>query len=319
MAASNSVPFSELDSPERKRVLGLIRVSTADQANEDRGGIPRQRRIIEQTIARKNLDCIRIYEIADVSGTQVLNNPDIQEILKLVSSRVVTGLVIADLDRLFRPAQPTDYAILQAFKDTGAIIYSGDTEYDLTNRDSALFANIRSAISGFELQLMKDRQNGAREAKRRQGKCPTNELTLPIGVSFDRKQQRFFYNERIATVVELFRLYDQEGIHNYHELGRRTGLSNLTARNLLRNPLYCGWRVISQKRGDRTTSRTGKLYRKKTNRAPDEVIKVKVIETPAVSQECFDRVQASMDRVVLNHRESRKRDQAFNFGTGITR
>src|SRR5437899_3955825 len=103
----------------RRRVVALIRVSTADQGRDDRGGIPRQRRVIEQTIATKNLDCLRIYEISDCSGTQVLHNRDVQEILQLISSKVVTGLVVADLDRLFRPAEPTDYAILQSFKDTG--------------------------------------------------------------------------------------------------------------------------------------------------------------------------------------------------------
>ena len=266
-----------------------------------------------------NLDCLRIYEVSDVSGTQVRSNPDIQEILRLVASRIVEGLVVADLDRLFRPDCPADYAILQVFKDTGAVIYCGETTYDLAQRDSALFANIRSAISGWELGLMRERQQGAKETKRRAGKCPSNARTLPLGISFDRPSERFHYNERIATVIELFRLYDEEGIQNYRELGRRVGIQHESVRNLLSNPIYTGWRVINQKRGERTVSRTGKTYRRKTDRAPDEVIRVRVIETPAVSQECFDRVQASMRKVTFNHHESRKRDEVFNFATGVAR
>ena len=303
----------------RKRVVGLIRVSTADQARDDRGGIPRQRRSICETIQRKDLDCLRIYEVSDVSGTQVRSNPDIQEILRLVASGVIEGLVVADLDRLFRPDCPSDYAILQVFKDTGAVIYCGETTYDLAQRDSALFANIRSAISGWELGVMKERQQGAKEAKRRAGKCPSNARTLPLGVAYDRQKERFHYNERIATVTELFRLYDEEGIHNYRELGRRVGIQHESVRKLLSNPIYTGWRVFNQKRGERTVSRTGKTYRRKTDRNADEIITVRVIETPAVSQECFDRVQASMSKVTFNHHEARKRDEVFNFATGVAK
>lgn len=305
--------------PPRERVVALIRVSTAGQANEDRGGIPRQRRVIDDTIRSKNLDCVRVYEISDVSGTQVLQNPDVLEILQLVKNRVISGLVVADLDRLFRPAEPTDYAILQVFKDTGAIIYSGDTEYDLSKRDSALFANIRSAISGFELSLMKDRQQGAKEAKRREGRCPSNHLTWPYATSFDRKQQKWIYTDAIATVIEAFRLYDGEGVTNYHEIGRRLGLFNVTVRNILRNPIYTGWRIIDEKRGEKVVSKTGKTYRKKVKRKPDDVIRVQVIEVPAISQDCFDRVQLSMDEVRFNHHERRENEPVHNFGTGIGR
>lgn len=307
------------NASNKRRVVGLIRVSTADQARDDRGGIPRQRSIIEKTIAQKNLDCIRIYEISDVSGTQVLANSDIQEILQLVATGVATGLVVADLDRLFRPENPSDFAVLQAFKDTGAIIYSSDIEYHLDQKDSALFANIRSAISGFELQLIKERQQGAKEAKRRLGKCPNNYLTLPYGVSFDRKTEKWRYNDNIAKVIELFRLYDQEGMHNYSELGRRTGMLNVTVRNILRNPIYTGWRIIDQKRGEKLVSKTGKTYRRKVDRKPDEVIRTRVIDTPAVSQDCFDRVQASMARVRFNHLERRKKEVVHNLGTGVGR
>lgn len=303
----------------RPRVVGLTRVSTADQGRDDRGGVPRQRQIIEQTIATKNLDCLRIYELSDCSGTQVLHNPDVQEILQLVASKVVDGLVVADLDRLFRPSEPTDYAILQVFKDTGAVIYSGDTEYRLQDKDSALFANIRSAISEYELKLIKERAQGAKEIKRRRGELPTNHLTLPLGVSYDRPNRRFYYNEKIATVTEIFRLYDEEGIHNYHELERRTGIHHRTIYNVLRKPIYTGLRVIDQKRGARAVSRTGKHYRKKTARTSDEIIKVRVLEKPAVSQERFDRVQTSIRQTTFNHQDIRKRNGAVNYGTGVLR
>lgn len=303
-------------TPARRRVVGLVRVSTISQYADSRGGPPRQRAVIEATIKNKNLDCLRVYELADVSGTDVIRNPTVIEILQLVSSGVVTGLVVADLDRLFRPSEPTDYAILQVFKDTGAIIYSGDTEYNLQSKDSALFANIRSAISGFELQLMRERQEGAKEARRRAGKCATPLHTLPLGISYNHKTERWSFNEKVATVVELFRLVDEEGICNYCELERRTGTKSRTAYYLLRNPIYTGWRVISEKRGGKKISKAGKTYRVKIARKPEDVIRTKVLDA-VVSQEQFDRVQALLADIHANHRAAWQQNQAFNFLTGI--
>ena len=173
----------------RKRVVGLVRVSSAQQGTDDRAGKPRQREVIRKTIERHNLDCLRIYELT-VSGTNVTNHPDIIEILQLIGSRVIDGLVVADLDRLFRPDQPTDYAILQTFKDTGATIYSGETTYNLGTKDGMLFSGIRSSVSAYELGLMKERQQGAKEEMRKLGKNPSNELTLCLGIGYERKLQR---------------------------------------------------------------------------------------------------------------------------------
>lgn len=302
---------------DRPRVVGLIRVSTAEQAADDRGGIPRQRQVIEDTIKRKNLDCLRVYELSGVSGTQVLDDPQIQEILRMISSKVISGIVLADLDRLFRPSEPIHYAILQGFKDTGAIIYSEGMEYDMQDRNSALQANIRSAFASFELSLMKERQQGACEAKRRAGMLPTNDYTLPLGVSYDRKTEKFYYNDDIGKVVELFRLYDEGGIHNYSELGRRLGLNNVTVKVMLRNQLYIGLRVISEKRGDRVVSKSGISYRKKIKREPDSVISNRVIDIPAISEECFRRVQTCMEVIRFNHHSARAKDRVHNLGAGV--
>jgi|GEM_PF-838195 len=306
---------SHNETTPRNRVVGLVRVSTFRQADENAGGVPRQRQVIERTIANRNLDCLRVYEIADCSGTEVRNHPDIRELLQLIATRVVDGLVVADLDRLFRPDQPTDFALLQVFKDTAATIYSGDTVYELGTKDGLLFSGIRSAISGFELQLMRERQQGAKEEKRKKGLNPCNELTLPLGIGYDRKNQRYFHNERIAVVIDLFNLYDS-GVRNFAELQRRTGVKSATIRGILRNPIYTGYRLYKQKRGEKRTSKTGKVYRVKVARPAEQQIHVKVME-PVVSQEQFDRVQECMAKTTFNHHERRTANETVNLGGGL--
>jgi hypothetical protein len=75
---------------------------------------------------------------------------------------------------------------------------------------------------------------------------------------------------------------------------------------MLRNPIYCGWRVISQKRDPSPRAHKVKpdgrqADRPKINRNADEVIKIKVIEQPLVSEEDFRRAQEMMSAKRLKH------------------
>lgn len=306
----------QITRPERPRVVALVRVSSSQQAADDRGGVPRQRTVIQETIRSKNLDCLNVFEIS-VSGTDVLRNPKVIEILEMIRSGVASGLVVADLDRLFRPTEPTDYAILQVFKDTDATIYSGDVEYRLGTKDGQLLSGIRSAVSAFEIQLSKERQRGACEEQRRRGRSPTNRLTEPVGTTFNRTTQKWEWTAEAAIVSEVFRLVDEEGERNYSKLGKQFGVSGQTIRNWLRNPIYTGWRIWKQKRGEKRVSRTGKVYRLKVDRAEEDVIRVRVLD-PLITEERFQRVQKVAEEIVFNHIERLKRDETINFGTGIS-
>lgn len=313
---SVAVSLQPKSADERIPVVALLRVSSAEQGSDDRGGLPRQREVVNRTIATKNLNCIEWLELVDVSGTNTSTHPQIRDVLRRILNGEVRGLVVADIDRLFRPTEPANYAMLQVFKDVGAKIYSGDFDYDLTTKDGMLFSSIRSAFAGFELNLMKERQMGACEAKRKAGKCPTNELTLPMGIGYDRKTESWNYTADIGVVTELFTLFDG-GLRNYTELGRRFGLGNASVKVLLRNPIYTGWRVIDKRRGPKKVSKSGKIYREKVARPVSEQIRIKILDG-VVSQELFDRVQATMKRMAFNHMERRKQDEAINVGTGIT-
>lgn len=299
-------------------VVALVRVSTTEQSGTDgKMGLERQRVTIRRTIEAKQLNCVEWYELVDVSGTNVSNHPTIKTILRRILDGEIKGICIADLDRLFRPDKPEGYAILQVFQDMGANIYSGDYEFDLRTKDGLLFSSIRSAISGFELGLMKERQQGGKEAKRRAGKCPSNELTLPHGIGYDRKTEKWHYTPDIGTVIELFRLFDEEGMHNYSELGRRTGLQRASVKVILRNPTYTGWRIIDKRRGrEKRTSKSGKQYKLKVARPPEEIIRTKILDG-IITEERHKRILAEMERVKFNHVRKSAEGRAIHLGAGV--
>jgi hypothetical protein len=54
-----------------KRVIELIRVSTEQQAADDRASVPAQRAVNRRTCDQYGLEIVRSIEMADVSGTAV--------------------------------------------------------------------------------------------------------------------------------------------------------------------------------------------------------------------------------------------------------
>jgi site-specific DNA recombinase len=238
-------------------------------------------------------------------------------IFSMISKGIINGVVCSDLDRLFRPDAPASFACLQIFQDMGAIIYADGVEYNLRTSNGLLQSFIRSAISGFELNLIRERCAGAKEAKRRAGKCPSNRLTLPLGVGYDRATDSWHYTPEIGKVKLLFQMFDEQGVRNYSELGRHVGLGNAGVKVVLRNPIYTGWRVIDKKRGGtKRTSKSGKMYRVKVARAEEDVIRVKVLE-PIISEECFERVQQAMAETKFNFISQHRSNDRVNLGTGL--
>ncbi len=102
----------------------------------------------------------------------------------------------------------------------------------------------------------------------------------------------------------------------YNPLPMRVSFTNDDARqghsilrNILRNPVYTGWRIYSKRRDPspkalrvRADGRQGD--RPKIDREPNEVIRVKVL-SPLVSEEDFRRVQQILDLKKQNHWRSR--------------
>ena len=279
--------------PPKKNVVELLRVSTSGQADEDRAGLPRQAEANRITISRHSLTVIRQYRLVDVSGAATLYAPEVQEMLSLIRSGQAQGIVTADFDRLLRPDDFRSLAILQDIKEAGALIYLPDQVIDLSTQAGFLMSGLQSVIAGNELVQIKKRMIGAKEEKRRQGKHPGNNLCLPLGVGYDRKAEAYFYTPEAERVRELFDLFHMEGVHNLYEIGRRTGFSPQTVKNLLCNELYIGWRHYKQKRSPERRLKDGgrRADRKKIVRAPDEVIRVKVINEPLVPETVFWEVQ----------------------------
>ena len=276
-----------------KRAIELIRVSTESQAADDRASIPAQRMINRRTAMTYGLTIVRSIELSDVSGASVLKAPEIQELLTLMESPEIHAVVAREFSRLMRPENYADYALLQVFVDTNTWLYLPEGPINFASTDGRLLGTLRAAMAGVERMDMLKKIWTSKEEKRRRGEFAQSRICLPFGVTYP-----WAYTADAEKVREAFRLF-LAGETSYSEIGRKVGIRMENLRNILRNPIYTGWRVIDKKRD---MSLAGKVIKKdgrqgdrrKIRRAPEEVIRVKVLE-PLISEAEFNQVQQMIE------------------------
>lgn len=280
-----------------KRCIELIRVSTAGQAADDRASIPSQKTVNARTAKAHGLTIIDSIEISDVSGAAVLLTPEIQKLIVMMNDPEIHGVVAREFSRLMRPENFSDYALLQAFADSRTLLYLPEGPIDFSSKTGRLMGTIRAAIAGMERTEILERIWNAKEEKRRNGGFAQSRICLPYGVGYS--SSGWAYTIGADSVREAYRLI-LSGRTSYSDVGRTVGIEPYNLRNILRNPIYAGWRVIDKKRdlsasGKYKTKDGRQGDRRKIQRAPDEVIRVKVIDEPLISESDFEKVQRILD------------------------
>ncbi|MBZ5700238.1 MAG: recombinase family protein [Acidobacteriia bacterium] len=300
-----------------KKVIELIRVSTEGQARDDRASIPAQRTINRRTAEAYGLEIVRTIELVNVSGAAVLRTPEMQTLLKLIESPDIRGVVVREFSRVMRPDNFGDYVLFQAFQDTGTVLYLPDGPLDLNSKTGKLVAGLRAIIAGNELSEIRERVWAAKEEKRRSGKLAQSAVCLPFGVGYEEKRG-FFYETEAEKVREAFRLF-LSGETSYVKLADMVGVTPRGMHLIMRNPIWTGWRVIDKKRDASSSARRVKADgrqgdRPKVKRSPEEVIRVRVIGAPLISEEEFRRVQQIMDaKSRLHWRSQPDRNHPFTY------
>ena len=301
-----------------KKVIELIRVSTESQAQDDRASIPAQRAINRRTAEVYGLEIVKTIELVNVSGAAVLRTPEMQTLLKLIEDPQINGVVVREFSRVMRPDNFGDFVLFQAFQDTGTMLYLPDGPLDLNSKTGKLVAGLRAIIAGNELAEIRERVWAAKEEKRKSGKLAQGSMCLPFGVGY-HEAEGFFYMPAAERVREAFRLF-LSGEHSYVKLAEMVGVTPRGMHMIMRNPIWTGWRVIDKKRdtspASRRVSAGGRQGdRPKIKRDASEIIRVKVIARPLVSEDEFRRVQQIMDTKSRLHWRSRPGGgQAFTYG-----
>jgi len=249
-----------------KKVIELIRVSTAGQAAEDRASIPAQRAVNQRTAAAYGLTIVRTIQLVDVSGAAVLQTPEIAELIELMADPQIHGIVCREFSRLMRPENFIDYGLLQEFADTNTVLYLPEGPIDFGSKIGRFMGLLRGGIAGMERSEILERIWSSKEAKRRAGGFAQSRNCLPFGVDFSGG--KWFYTSDGERVREAFRLF-LGGELSYAVIGRKLNIEPTNLRIILKNPIYSGWRVINQRR-DPVTGRETNESKRKAGRSPQD-------------------------------------------------
>ena len=156
----------------RPRVIALVRVSDLEQANDDKHGIPRQKTQINNGAKLHDVEIIRWVIVVDVSGKDVMNDEDFQQIFADLRSGAADGVIVAEQSRLVRPGRWSDFGILDIFRDNKRQIWTPSARIDPNTKEGWYILTCGGMISGDELKTLYDRlcRSEARTPRRGQAR-----------------------------------------------------------------------------------------------------------------------------------------------------
>src|SRR5581483_11326489 len=153
-----------------KRVIELVRVSTGEQANDERGGLKAQYDANRRTAELYGLQIVESIELIDVSGAPVRSDARFLQLLTDLGRSDIDGVVTREFSRLMRPENLDDFIIIGTFQKTNKLLYLPDGPVDFRSRSGFLLGGIRALIAGEERQAIRERMMGGKEALRREGR-----------------------------------------------------------------------------------------------------------------------------------------------------
>jgi len=225
-----------------RKLIGVVRVSTEDQAKDGKQGIERQVTTV-RAVARREGVPLEIFQLVDVSGSEVSRTPEWKEILAKLDVPG-THLAADAIDRICR-ASELDLTVLADLQRRGTKLYTSDGVRDFGVATDRMLSGILALVGGLEKSEIKRRMNEGKERKRARGEH-MNGVKLPFAVAYDQTTKIWSYTPEADQVKHAYELI----LHgaSIKEVGRFLGKNMSSVGLILRNPIYRGIREYTLKR-----------------------------------------------------------------------
>lgn len=228
------------------RAVAIVRVSTAEQAREERYSIPHQKTHILEECRHRGLEMLHFFEFVH-SGATVLSSASKEkaDILAFIRDYSISIVMVHELDRLSRSMLDTLLFVDDLNKLDVAFISIHDG-FDTTTAQGQLQMHILSAFSEYFRKQLASKVLGGMIERAKQGKHMGK---LPLGYKIG--PEGFEVDDEGAKIVKMvYSLYlDQNvgmrGIADYlNGMGLRgrqgNRWSHATIRDILENEIYAG-------------------------------------------------------------------------------
>jgi DNA invertase Pin-like site-specific DNA recombinase len=232
---------------DAKKAFALLRCSTSQQ------DLDRQKTDVARLRDAHGLQIERTLELEDVSGRKVLENADVQRMLHSLTRPDIAGGVISSLDRLFRPDDFSDFAILDYFRRAKKLIFSAKEGVIDPSTDIGFQVCLMSgAMAGMEWRTLRQRTLDGKRDKRRLARNVSGSASLPRGLRYQRIANAagktmdgvWSYDEpTVQKIREAYRILFRDHAISLTALAQRVGWSSaFSLRRSLENPVWRGVR-----------------------------------------------------------------------------
>lgn len=230
------------------RVVGYIRVSTAEQAEEGYS-IDAQQNVISQKCKFEGKELIGIYADRGISGKSMVNRLQLQQMLQDAKEGKFDEVWVWKTNRLARN-QYDLLTIVKKLESYNVAFKSCSEAFDTTTASGKLMMNVLASIGEFERETIVDNVKMGMKQRARTGKwnggiilgyksVPTNETETRLEI----------VPEEAGTVRKIFELYASgKGLkaianqinHEGYETKKGNMFTTGGVKDILMNPTYIG-------------------------------------------------------------------------------
>jgi DNA invertase Pin-like site-specific DNA recombinase len=146
-------------APKPDRVIGYIRVSTFDQANEG-VSLDAQRARLEAWCVMQGAELVRV-EVDAGASAKTLERPALGRALAALHAGEAGALLVAKLDRLTRSVRDLDTLLTQHFGDGRADLVSVAESIDTRSASGRLVLNMLASVAQWEREAIGERTSAA--------------------------------------------------------------------------------------------------------------------------------------------------------------
>lgn len=174
-----------------------LRVSGATQADDDRGGIPRQTDTCCKFAGDHKLAIVRTFT-ESFTGTDLENRPALREMRQLLISGPVKTVVVECLNRLARDLMVQEALIADFLKHGITLLSATPGEEDLLSTEPTrkFIRQVLGAVSEFERSVIVKRMQDGKRRARAQGRRVGGRYQYGHSASETELVNRVFYLRR---------------------------------------------------------------------------------------------------------------------------
>jgi DNA invertase Pin-like site-specific DNA recombinase len=300
----------------KRKVLSLLRVSSIQQADPEKDGIPRQLRHIAEHCKKFDLHVVTEYRLDGISGAKVQYNPQFKSMIRRLTEPDIAGVVFSRMDRFFRPEHLDAYEIFKTFRKEKKLLFcdlASDDGLDVANPQDQMKIQLWGMVAAQERRNIAERNREGKEASRRKEDRKSD--PLPVGVTWDETTGLFAYDPEYGKKVrEAFKLVLAGSTLSAVVL--KLGFTSQTGlRKILRNQWWIGNKTHLMKREYRDESDT--VGRKVPLKSP-VIVPTNLAKKPLINPVDFERVQRILDVKVQTWTQRKAVGENF-LGPGLLR